>query len=501
VKEKPSSLTSVFHDHVRRRPQAAAAVDGSRTVSYADLAAAAYEVRRSLARHGLRPGDRVGVYMRRSWRVVAAIIAVIDHGCTYVPLDPGYPAARVQFMAEDSGVRAICADPGRPWPFEGVADIPVTGAGAEPVPPAGRAADVPTHIIYTSGSTGTPKGVATPEHAVLELFRSAAERFSFSAADAWSWFHSHCFDFSVWEIWGALLHGGRIVVIGTETGRDPWRLLDVLADEEVTVLCQVPSMFKYLTAALTDKPRPLALRYLVLGGEAIDHDTIRTWMDLRAATGGQEAVVNIYGPTETTVFSTCALVDRAAVSRSSGPTDIGRPLRHVRTAVVGADGRVVPAGAPGELWVAGAGLADGYVGRPRLNAERFPMADLGDGEARWYRTGDLVRQSASGSFLYLGRLDAQVKLRGFRIELTEIETLLRRAPGVRDAAVVVRRPPHGEPSIVAYLTGQDVDIRQVRVMCAQQLPAHMVPAGFRLLASLPLNANGKLDRIALERIS
>ncbi|GAA2695467.1 hypothetical protein GCM10010412_088300 [Nonomuraea recticatena] len=469
-------------------------------MSYAELAAASYDVRRSLARLGIRPGDRVGVYMRRSWRVVAAIIAVIDHGCTYVPLDPDYPAARVRFMAEDSGVRAICADPGTPWPFEGTAEIQVTGAEAEPVPSAERAADVPTHIIYTSGSTGTPKGVATPEHAVQELFRSAAERFSFSTADAWSWFHSHCFDFSVWEIWGALLHGGCIVVIGTEVGRDPWRLLDTLADQGVTVLCQVPSMFKYLTAALVDKPRPLALRYLVLGGEAIDHHTIRTWMDVRAGTGGHESVVNIYGPTETTVFSTCALVDRVTVSRSSGPTDIGYPLRHVRTAVVGADGRVVPIGAQGELWVGGTGLAIGYVGRPELNAERFPTVDLGDGEARWYRTGDLVQQSESGSFEYLGRLDAQVKLRGFRIELTEIEALLRRAPGVRDAAVVVRRPPIGEPSIVAYLTGQDLDIRQVRVICADQLPAHMIPAGFRRLTSLPLNSNGKLDRIALERI-
>ncbi|MFC7723131.1 AMP-binding protein [Nonomuraea recticatena] len=256
MNEKYSSLTSVFHDHVRCRPRAVAVVDESRTVSYAELAAASYDVRRSLARLGIRPGDRVGVYMRRSWRVVAAIIAVIDHGCTYVPLDPDYPAARVRFMAEDSGVRAICADPGTPWPFEGTAEIQVTGAEAEPVPSAERAADVPTHIIYTSGSTGTPKGVATPEHAVQELFRSAAERFSFSTADAWSWFHSHCFDFSVWEIWGALLHGGCIVVIGTEVGRDPWRLLDTLADQGVTVLCQVPSMFKYLTAALVDKPRP-----------------------------------------------------------------------------------------------------------------------------------------------------------------------------------------------------------------------------------------------------
>ncbi|MEU8380856.1 amino acid adenylation domain-containing protein [Streptosporangium sp. NPDC048865] len=495
--EEFGSLASAFYEHVLRRPDALAVTDEHRSVSYAELADAASGIRRSLGELGLVPGDRVGVFMRRSWRVVAAVVAVIGHGCTYVPLDPDYPAERVRFMAGDSGLRAICADPDGPWPFDGVPRIEVTGElpGGEVPPPVRRSPEIPTHIIYTSGSTGTPKGVATPEGAVLELFRSARERFSFSGEDVWSWFHSHCFDFSVWEMWGALLHGGRVVAVPVPAGRDPRLLLETLDAERVTVLCQVPSMFKYLAWAMEQSPRPLALRYLIFGGEAINRDTIRAWMDL---TGGREEIVNIYGPTETTVFSTCTVVDRAMVEDTSGPTNIGRALRHVRTAVVGADGRTVPTGAEGELWVGGTALAAGYVGRPALNAERFPLADLGDGERRWYRTGDLVRQLESGSFEYLGRIDSQVKIRGFRVELGEIETVLRDTPGVTDAAVIVRTPPGGEPLIVAYLVGEPLSPRELRARCGERLPAHMIPARFRTVPVLPLNPNGKLDRLALE---
>ncbi|GAA4089285.1 amino acid adenylation domain-containing protein [Nonomuraea soli] len=485
-------LGSSFYEHVRRRPDAVAVTDGPAHVTYAELAAAAAGIRGSLTALGLAPGDRVGIFMRRSWKVVAAIVAVVGHGCTYVPLDPDYPADRVRFMAGDSRLGAICADPGGPWPFQGVPRIEVTGDGAPILAPAGRSPDIPTHIIYTSGSTGRPKGVATPEHAVSELFASAAERFAFDSRDVWTWFHSHCFDFSVWEIWGPLVHGGRLVVIPPDVGRDPRRLLGTLTDERVTVLCQVPSMFKYLAWAMEQDPRPLDLRYLIFGGEAIDRDTIRAWMDL---TGGREEIVNIYGPTETTVFATCTVVDRAAVTDPTGPTNIGRPLRHVRTAVVGTDGTAC---AEGELWIGGTALAAGYVGRPELNAERFPVVDLGEGERRWYRTGDLVRRLDDGSFAYLGRIDSQVKIRGFRIELGEIEAVLRGLDGVNDAAVLVKTPPGGEPLIVAYLVGEPAPARELRERCGERLPAHMIPARFHTVAEFPLNPNGKLDRLALE---
>lgn len=206
--EEFGSLASAFYEHVRRRPGALAVTDEHRSVSYAELAGAASEIRRSLDELGLVPGDRVGIFMRRSWRVVAAIVAVIGHGCTYVPLDPDYPAERVRFMAGDSELRAICADPDGPWPFAGVPRVEITGATGDVLPPVERSGEIPTHIIYTSGSTGTPKGVATPEGAVLELFRSARERFSFGPGDVWSWFHSHCFDFSIWEMWGRCCTAG-----------------------------------------------------------------------------------------------------------------------------------------------------------------------------------------------------------------------------------------------------------------------------------------------------
>jgi nonribosomal peptide synthetase DhbF len=495
VDEEFGSLSSAFHEQVRRRPHAVAVTDGPGSVTYADLAACVSGIRASFSALGLAPGERVGIFMRRSWKVVAAIVAVVGHGCTYVPLDPDYPAERVRFMAGDSELRAVCADPGASWPFGDLPRVEVTGAGAPLVPPVARSPEIPTHIIYTSGSTGRPKGVATPEGAVLELFRSARERFSFSSGDVWSWFHSHCFDFSVWEIWGPLLYGGRLVVIPPDVARDPRRLLQTLAGTGVTVLCQVPSMFKYLAWAMEQEPAPLALRYLVFGGEAIDRDTIRRWMDVA---GGHEEIVNIYGPTETTVFATCTVVDRRTVLDTSSPTNIGRALRHVRTAVVAGDGRVAATGAEGELWVGGTALAAGYVGRPELNAERFPVVDLGDGERRWYRTGDLVRQLADGSFAYLGRIDSQVKIRGFRIELGEIESVLRGVPGVTDAAVAVHTPPGGEPLLAAYLVGDPPAARELRALCGRSLPAHMIPARFRTVAELPLNPNGKLDRLALE---
>ena len=488
-------LSSAFHEHVERRPHAFAITDGPRDVTYAELAACAGAVRRDLAALGLRSGDRVGVYMRRSWRVVVAILAINAHGCTYVPLDPDYPADRVRYMATDGELRAMCVDPGQDDDLPAIPRITVDGHARTAMAPAWRSLDTPHHVIYTSGSTGRPKGVVTPERAVLELFRSARERFSIGPDDVWAWFHSHCFDFSVWELWGALLHGGRIVVVPPDAARDPRRVLDILVAQRVTVLCQVPSMFKYLVWAREKDTRALALRYLVLGGEQIDRDTIRTWLDMP----GEATVVNIYGPTETTVFSTCGVVDRAATN-TTGPTNIGHALAHAGTAVVGQDDRPVRPGAEGELWVSGPAIAAGYQGRADLTADRFPVVDLGDGERRWYRTGDLVRQVADGSFEFLGRLDSQVKLRGFRIELGEIETVLRSIPGTDDAAALVHTPPHGEPFIVAHLVGQPPPVGELRRLCAAKLPTHMVPARFNVVSEFPLTPSGKLDQHALQAI-
>jgi amino acid adenylation domain-containing protein len=493
-----------FAAQVERAPGATAAVFQGESLTYGELDRRAGRLAVRLGSLGVGPEALVGVCLEPCLDLVVAVLGVLKAGGAYVPLDPTYPPERLRFLVEDSGIRVLVGPPDGPAAaFARGVPLVDPGAPAEPGPDHEAAAVLPGHpayVIYTSGSTGRPKGVTVTHANVVRLFEATAPWFGFGPEDAWSLFHSYAFDFSVWEIWGALLHGGRLVIVPAEVRRSPELFYDLLADERVTVLNQTPSAFRQLlwTEAARPAPRPLALRLVIFGGEALDPSGLEPWFSRHG--DARPRLVNMYGITETTVHVTYRPLD-ASDARGGQGSMVGVAIPDLEAHVLDPGGEPLPAGVPGELAVGGAGLARGYLGRPGLTAERFvphPFS-VRPGE-RLYRSGDLARWSPDGELEYLGRIDHQVKIRGFRVELGEIEAALGGHPAVRECVVVARDPEDGDRRLAAYLT----DHRQpappafeLREHLAARLPEYMVPASFTVLPALPLTAHGKMDRRAL----
>ncbi|MDO0915184.1 amino acid adenylation domain-containing protein [Streptomyces sp. DT2A-34] len=494
-----ATLSGLFADQAARTPGATAVVHEGTRLTYAELDARANRLAHLLAARGAGPERLVALALPRSPELVVAVLAVLKTGAAYLPMDPEYPADRLAFMLADADpvllVTTADVAPGLP-----ACEVPVVTPdesraypGAAPAAPS-LTGDHLAYVIYTSGSTGRPKGVAVPHRNVVRLFSATRRWFDFGPDDVWTLFHSYAFDFSVWELWGALLHGGTLVVVPYAVSREPEEFLRLLARERVTVLNQTPSAFGELLradAALPDVGRELALRYVVFGGEALDFTRVAEWYTRHP----QDApvLVNMYGITETTVHVTGLPLTEAAVHDRPQASGIGHAIPDLRAYVLDAGLRLVPPGAAGELYVAGAGLARGYLGRPGLTAGRFvadPFA-TGPGELM-YRTGDLVRRSTDGELEYLGRADDQVKIRGFRVELGEVEAALAGHPDVAQAVVLVR-----DGRLVGYTVGRALDADAVRRHAGRTLPDHMVPSTVVVLDRLPLTANGKLDRAAL----
>ncbi|MCD0486492.1 amino acid adenylation domain-containing protein, partial [Streptacidiphilus sp. ASG 303] len=364
----------------------------------------------------------------------------------------------------------------------------------------------PAYVIYTSGSTGRPKGVSVPHANVLRLFAATRDWFGFGPDDAFTWFHSFAFDVSVWEMWGPLLHGGRLVVVPFDVSRSPADFLALLVREGVTVLSQTPSAFYQLAQADARNPelsRELRLRRIILAGEALDLAHLGDWYGRHADDAPQ--LVNMYGPTETTVYVTYEPITEAMATANRGASLIGRGIPSLRMYVLDAALQPCPPGVPGEMYVAGANLARGYYARPVLSAERFVADPYGGPGERMYRTGDLVRWTTDGQLDYLGRIDDQVKLRGFRIELGEIEAALAAHPAVAQATVLVREDRPGDKRLVGYAVPapeaherDTVELAaEVRAHLTGLLPEYMVPSAVVVLEAFPLTVNGKLDRKAL----
>jgi amino acid adenylation domain-containing protein/non-ribosomal peptide synthase protein (TIGR01720 family) len=356
-------------------------------------------------------------------------------------------------------------------------------------------------VIYTSGSTGRPKGVAITHASVVRLMASTQELFHFSAADVWTLFHSFAFDFSVWELWGALLHGGRLVIVSHDVARAPDAFYALLQREHVTVINQTPSAFRLLTGTdrqVKGQAAPLSLRLIIFGGEALDRADLQPWIECHGLTDVQ--LVNMYGITETTVHVTHYPLSEADIRTGAG-SPIGRPIPGVALYVLDQHLNRVPIGVPGEIYVGGSGLARGYLGRPGLTAERFvPDPFSTQPGARLYRSGDLTRYTATGQLEYLGRSDGQVKVRGFRVEPGEIAAALQTHPSVSSAVVIGQRRSGGETQLVAYVVahaGQDPSPDELRRHLQASLPEYMWPAAVLFLPALPLTINGKLDRAAL----
>ncbi|OPF84592.1 non-ribosomal peptide synthetase [Streptomyces antioxidans] len=513
----PRTLTEVFEATAAAHPDATAVVFGDTALTYRELNARANRLAHELIARGAGPERRVALALPRSAETVVALLAVVKAGAAYVPLDPDHPAERIAYMAGDAAPALVLTGAGAGPAVAGALpdglpvvalDDPAVRAALAARPDthptdADRAApltpDSPAYVIYTSGSTGRPKGVQIPHRNVVRLFTATDHWFGFGPDDVWTMFHSYAFDFSVWEIWGPLLHGGRLVVVDHAVSRSPERFLELLVRERVTVLNQTPSAFYQLMGADRDNPalgRKLALRTVVFGGEALDLWRLEEWYerhDDRAP-----VLVNMYGITETTVHVSHVALDRAGAAAASGSV-IGEAIPDLRVRVLDSALRPVLPGAPGEMYISGAGLARGYLGRPGLTSERFVADPFGTPGSRMYRSGDLARRNADGRLEYLGRADDQVKIRGFRIELGEIEAVLAGHPAVGQVAVRVREDQPGRKLLAAYVVpaGREADGRELREYAAAALPDHMVPAAFVTLDALPLTVNGKLDHRAL----
>ncbi|MFF2326473.1 MULTISPECIES: non-ribosomal peptide synthase/polyketide synthase [unclassified Streptomyces] len=497
------SLPALFERQARANPAAIALTDGEATLTYGQLNAHANRLAHALIDRGVGPEQLVALSLPRSTELVVAVLAVLKAGAAYVPVDPEYPPARIAYLLQDARPALLVTtsrtgeQPGTDHVDRLLLDtadldgLPDTDPGVAIDP--GHAA----YVIHTSGSTGNPKGVVVPHRNVVRLFGTTRELFGFSADDVWTLFHSYAFDFSVWELWGPLLHGGRLVVVDHETSRSPGRFLELLARERVTVLNQTPSAFYPLMQADEEDPetgRRLALRTVVFGGEALDHTRLASWFQRHPEDAPR--LVNMYGITETTVHVTYAALDRFGTAAGQ----IGAALPDLRAYVLDDGLRPVAPGVPGELYVAGAGLARGYLNRPGLTAGRFVADPFGPPGSRMYRSGDVVRRAADGSLRYVGRADQQVKVRGFRIELGEIEAALAAYPGIAQAAVLARQDRADDTRLAAYLVpaaGAAPRSADLREHLRERLPDHMVPSAFVLLDALPLTVNGKLDHRAL----
>ncbi|MDP5209827.1 non-ribosomal peptide synthetase [Microbulbifer sp. 2205BS26-8] len=490
-------LHQIFEVQVSETPRHTALVFEDQRLSYQRLNHQANQLSHYLIEQGVGPDVLVGLCVERSIEMVVALLAILKAGGAYVPLDSATPESRLQFMLADSTPRLLISD----RPISG--DIPQID-----ITEAERWSDYPTanpvvadlrpdhlaYVIYTSGSTGEPKGVMVEHRQVGRLFAATNDWFGFTDQDVWTLFHSCAFDFSVWELWGALLHGGRLVVVPQSLARCAEDFYRLLCEQRVTVLNQTPSAFQQLQQAQQHSHDKHQLRIIILGGEALDVQSLKPWY---AHNGEQTQLVNMYGVTETTVHASYRPLSIEDTEQSASP--IGQRLPDLTSYILDRHHQPVPVGVIGELYIGGAGVARGYLKRAELTKARFiadPFSE--DPNARLYKTGDLVCWHRDGSIEFIGRNDSQVKVRGFRIELGEIEARLREIESL-DSAVVILDSSLDEKRLLAYCVSDKArwDTELLRSHLLQCLPVYMVPSVYIRLDSFPLTVNGKLDRKAL----
>ncbi len=507
---REGSLHAWFARQASATPAAIAITAKSGTLTYVELDRAANAVAHRLRGLGVRRGTLVGLLLERDAPLVVALLGILKAGGAYVPLDSNYPDERLDFTIKDSAVPVVVtsgelsvriSDPTvKRLELDGAVLRPRAEDCVSPLAVVNEAED-PAYVIYTSGSTGRPKGCVITHRNVLRLFTATETWYNFGPSDVWTFFHSAAFDFSVWEIWGALLYGGRLVVVPYFTSREPAAFCELLVRERVTVLNQTPSAFRQLMKteeALID-PNALSLRYVIFGGEALEFASLRPWFERHGDSRPQ--LVNMYGITETTVHTTYRPLRRADAYEGQGSI-IGQTIPDTPSLILDSRGHLSPIGVPGELHVAGVSLARGYLNRPELTAQRFVPDSFGVSvNGKLYRSGDLARRLPNGDIDYLGRIDQQVKIRGFRIELGEIENGLSTHPAVLQAVVMARvDAPGTERRLVAYVVprgDETLTAGMMREHLRTHLPEYMVPAAFVVLDRLPLTGNGKVDRRAL----
>ncbi|REK74754.1 non-ribosomal peptide synthetase [Paenibacillus paeoniae] len=529
---REKTLHALFEEQALRTPGHIAVVHGEERISYVELQERAAKLASDLRSCGIRRKSLVGVLLDRSVGMIVGLLAILKAGGAYVPIDPDYPEERIHYILEDSGASLLLARSGSNLQnvvpagcnlLELLADGQIGGQNSSASPVwedvvALQAAAIEAavddvnlqseedlsdytgpydlaYVIYTSGTTGKPKGVMIEHRNVVRLLMNSGNRFDFGDTDRWTMFHSYCFDFSVWEMYGALLYGGSLHIVPKPVAQDPQAMAELLEREGITVLNQTPTAFYPLIQAMSESAaRKLALRYVIFGGEALTPSRLKPW---RESYPGIK-LVNMYGITETTVHVTYRELEEADMEGTA--SSIGKPLPTLRAYIWSPENDgLAPIGTAGELYIAGEGVARGYLNRAELTAERFLPDPYRPGE-RMYRTGDLARWLADGTLEYRGRIDDQVKIRGHRIELGEVAAHVQREPGIRGAAVIAIRDASGQQSLAVYYEANEARAQaEWRRILARRLPEYMIPHYFVRVEHLPLTTNGKLDRQALPK--
>ncbi|MCO6452808.1 MAG: amino acid adenylation domain-containing protein [Caldilineales bacterium] len=505
--DRHSCIHQMFEQQVARTPDRIALTAGGSAMHYDDLNRKANQLAHRLIAEGVVAETPVAVFLERSENLIVAFLGILKAGGVYVPIDATTPTDRLDFMLSDSGAALVVADKATALalPSKHPKTINLATDASLPDAPAHNpgisvAPENAAYIIYTSGSTGQPKGVVVEHRNVVRLFTATDQWFNFSPTDVWTLFHSPAFDFSVWEMWGALLYGGRLVIVPSDIARSADSFHALLQAEQVTILSQTPSAFNTLMWADAQHPPDAlsALRLIIFGGEALEFARLQPWFERHD--DSQPQLVNMYGITETTVHVTYRPVHKNDADSPAGSL-IGQCIPDLSLHILDPGLEPAPVGIPGEIYVGGAGVARGYLNRPDLTDERFVANPFGvSSDARLYRSGDLAKRTASGDIVYLGRSDQQVKIRGYRIETGEVEAALRDQAGVKDAIVTLAEFADDDQRLVAYVAitpPNQLDAQSLRKSLADWLPDYMIPATIILLDNLPLTANGKLDRKAL----
>jgi len=510
----------LFEAQTKRTPDAIAVVFDGQQLTYRELNLRANQLAHHLKNLGVKPEIPVGIFVDRSLEMVVGLLGILKAGGAYVPLDPAHSNERLNFMLEDAGVEILIAQSHLGEKIDRAlhkifldSDWQNIAPESEENPSSDATPDNLAYVIYTSGSTGKPKGVQVNHRSVVHLFAATRPLFNFSDRDVWTVFHSYAFDFSVWEIWGALLHGCKLIVVPLEVTQSPAAFYELLCKERVTILNQTPSAIRQLIDAkkAATNFQQSSLRLIVCGGEAFPTELAAQLLEWNIP------LWNFYGPTEATVWTAIHPIKLIESERPYIP--IGRPLPNTQLYILDANLQPVPVGVLGELYIGGAGLSRGYLKRPELNAEKFIPNPFAENKTAFsliqnsssfilsehiYKSGDLARYLPDGNIECMGRTDHQVKIRGFRIELGEIEAAIGQHPALRETVVLVREDNPGDKRLVAYIVSnsalktQDSElINDLRCYLKQKLPQYMMPSAFVLLESLPLTTNGKIDQRSL----
>ncbi|MEO6230171.1 MAG: non-ribosomal peptide synthase/polyketide synthase [Ferruginibacter sp.] len=497
---KTLNMVDMFEAQVAKTPAAIALTFQDETITYHELNERSNQLANYLQSKGVQAETLVPICVERGIQMIVGILGILKAGAAYVPMDPEYPAERIKYMLEDTGASLVVSSIEGSYALDSSLPVEVIALDGkemdainlQPVQNLSNkiAPEQVAYVIYTSGSTGRPKGVLIEHRNVVRLFENDAPLYDFNDKDVWTMFHSFCFDFSVWEMYGALFYGGRLVIVPGYIAKDAMQFAELLVNEKVTILNQTPSAFYVLQDAMVETYKTNATRYVIYGGEALNPAKLKPWKKQYPGC----RLINMYGITETTVHVTYQEIGASQIE--AGASVIGKPIPTLKAYVLNGDKSLVPVGVTGELYIAGAGVARGYLNRPELTAEKF-MDDPFDTEsnARMYRTGDLGRWLSDGTLEYLGRIDEQVKIRGYRIELGEIETVLLQTGQVSQGVVLARADQHDNNRLIAYVVpaaGYDKEV--VKGILSSKLPDYMVPALWVTLQSFPLTSNGKVNK-------